>query len=476
MKKIDQLTSTRILASLLIVFHHLGAMEIPVLAPLVSLAVYAISFFFVLSGFVMTIVYFHPDRPFSFRDFWVARISRIFPVYLFSFALTCIYYADVLSKLKWSEYLASAFLLQAWIPEYALTMNFPAWTLVVEMFFYLIFPLVIYLFRRAPASRLIWASLIVWIFIQALRQIIIHGSFAVHANFVPHFPLFHMDAFLLGMAAGMWYLKVGRMLQLSQRTISVIMFSCLTFFLAMHFLGATQFFGSFHGFFSPLFAVIILMLTFDQSLVTRVLTWKPLVLLGESSYALYIIHVPLLWFFGGALGAFGLNPSPFLNFGMYLPLALLLSVLVFRLVEWPAQDWLRKNPQMLTVILIDAVLIVAAIALAYLARVGLNLRHYEREINFSIRAGLPLVIFSLILFRFYRPFGGVTVQWALVNLAAPLLLASAALWGALTVAKSAGWITSFPRTFLPINLVLMFGFLFLSRYGIKRWRPSWGTR
>ena len=153
MKKIDQLTSTRILASLLIVMHHLGAMEIPVLRSLVSVAVYAIGFFFVLSGFVMTIVYFHPDRPFSFRDFWVARISRIFPVYLFSFALTSIHYADVLSKLKWSEYLASAFLLQAWVPEYALTMNFPAWTLAVEMFFYLIFPLVIYLARRAPASR-----------------------------------------------------------------------------------------------------------------------------------------------------------------------------------------------------------------------------------------------------------------------------------------------------------------------------------
>lgn len=476
MKKIDQLTSTRILASMLIVLHHLGAMELPVLSTVVSVAVYAIGFFFVLSGFVMTIVYFHPDRPFSFRDFWVARISRIFPVYLFSFALTCIHYADVLGKLKWSEYLASAFLLQAWIPEYALTMNFPAWTLAVEMFFYLIFPLVIYLFRRAPASRLIWASLTFWVIIQALRQFIIHGPFDLHVNFIAYFPIFHMDSFLLGMAAGMWYLKVGRTLQINPRLVSVIMFSSLAFFLAMHFLGATHFLGSFHGFFSPLFAILVLTLTLDQSVVTRILNWKPLVILGESSYSLYIIHVPLLWLFGWALEALGLESSYLLSFGVYLPLALILSVLVFRLIEWPAQAWLRKNPQTLVIFLLDVLAIAAAITLAYLSRVGLNLRHYEREIFFSIRAGLPIILLSLILFRIYRPSAGVTVRWALTNLAAPLLLASALLWGALTAAKSAGWIASFPRTFVPINLVLMFGFLYIFRLGLQRWRPSWTTQ
>jgi hypothetical protein len=322
---------------------------------------------------------------------------------------------------------------------------------------------------------LIWVSLIIWVSIQALRQWIIHGPFDVHVNFIAYFPLFHIDSFLLGMAAGMWYLKVGRTLQLNQRMVSVIMFSCLAVFLAMHFLGATQFFGSFHGFFSPLFAVIILTLTFDQSFVARILNWKPLVVLGESSYALYIVHVPLLWLFGGALGALGVKSSYLLSFGVYLPLALFISILVFRLIEWPAQDWLRKHPQTLVVFLIDIFLIVAAIALAYLARVGLDLRHYEREINFSIRAGLPLVLLSLILFRFYRPFGGVTIRWALVNLAAPLLLASTLLWGALTVAKGAGWIASFPRTFLPINLVLLFGLLYLSRQALQRWRPSWVT-
>lgn len=473
MKKIDQLTSTRILASTLIVLHHLGAMEVPVLATLVSLAVYSIGFFFVLSGFVMTIVYFHPDRPFSLQDFWVARLSRIFPVYLFSFALTCIHYAGVLGKLKWSEYLTSAFLLQAWMPDYALTMNFPAWTLAVEMFFYLIFPLVIYLFRRAPASRLIWASLAVWAVIQSLRQFIIHGPFDVHVNFIAYFPPFHMDSFLLGMAAGMWYLKVGRTLQIRQQGISAILFSSLVIFFALHYLGATRFLGSFHGFFAPLFAVIIVMLTMDQSFVARVLSWKPLVILGESSYALYIIHVPLLWLFGSALGALGLKSSYLLSFGVYLPLTLFLSILVFRFIEWPAQDWLRKKPSTLALFLLDALLMAVVVMLAYLARVGFDLRHHEREILFSIRAGLPLVLTALILFRFYRPPSALTVRWALTRLAAPLLLASALLWGALTVAKGAGWIPSFPRTFPPIGFTLMLGILYLSRQALLRWKPFW---
>lgn len=474
MKKIDPLTSTRFIAASFFILYHIRAMDIPLLKPLTDLTPYMISFFFVLSGFVMTLVYYKPGKRFNYRDFWVARVSRIYPIHLLSLALTCIHYADALGKIRPLEYFSAVFLFQAWIPQYALTFNFPAWTLAVEMFFYLLFPFLVMFTIRQPLRRMVWISLGIWAVNQIFRQILIHGGFNVNQEFIAYFPLLHLDAFLLGLVGGIWFLTEGKNSVIKQSINLLFMLASIgvVIFLVTAFEVGNRL-GAINGFFSPLFVVIILTLCFDQTDITRFLNQRWLVRLGESSYSLYIFHIPVLWIIRDILHKFGIVPSPLVLLLTYAPFMIGLSVIIFRQIEWPAQKWLRTNPQKIILVVIDLVLIASALALAFALRVGFNVNPYMRSIQFAVRAGVPLTFVLLVLFGFYKPIKD-TGQFRIVaNLLLPLLLGLALLGAVMFFGMREGWIESFPRTFPAIGLILTFGLLYLSRLTFRRWLPSW---
>lgn len=473
MKKIDPLTSARFFAAMLFVLYHIRASEIPVLGWLTELTPYMISFFFVLSGFVMTLVYYQPGKRFNYRDFWIARVSRIYPIHFLSFALACIHYADALSKIKSLEYLSSLLLFQAWIPEYALTFNFPVWTLSVEMFFYLLFPFLIWFAARQPFRRLLWLSLGYWTVNQMFRQALIHSGMDVPVNFIAYFPALHLDAFLLGLVGGLWFLTEGRNAEIHKAVNTRLLLTgagVIVFFVAVFNVGDRL--GAINGFFAPLFVLIILTLSFDQSAISRFLSQKWLVRLGESSYSLYAFHIPVLWLVNDALLRFGIVLSPLALLVTYVPLMVALSVWIFRRVEWPAQRWLRTQPQKLFLVTMDLFLIAAAIGLAFVLRLGFDLEPYQRSIRFALRTGVPLVFASLALFRYYAPLRHSLRYWTLSALL-PLGISIALLAAAMFLASRQDWIDSFPRTFLPLSFVLIFGLLYLSRFALQHWRPSW---
>jgi cell division protein FtsW (lipid II flippase) len=148
-------------------------------------------------------------------------------------------------------------------------------------------------------------------------------------------------------------------------------------------------------------------------------------------------------------------------------------VLIFRRVEWPAQKWLRANPQKMILVVVDLLLIAGAITLAFVLRIGLNVDPYLRSIQFAVRVGMPVLFLSLMLFRFYDPLTNVKRFWALTTLILPLVVGSAILGAAMFWAAKEGWIESFPRTFLPISFFATFGLLYLSRIMFQRWKPLW---
>ena len=474
MKKIDPLTSTRFIAASFFILYHIRGMEIPLVKPLTDLTPYMISFFFVLSGFVMTLVYYHPGNRFNYRDFWVARVSRIYPIHLLSLALACIHYADVLGKIKPLEYFSAVFLFQAWIPQYALTFNFPAWTLSVEMFFYLLFPFLVMFAIRQPLRRMIWISLIIWAVNQIFRQILIHSGFNVNPAFIAYFPLLHLDAFLLGLVGGIWFLTEGKNLVIKPSINLLFMLASVgVIVLLVGIFKVGNRLGAINGFFSPLFVLIILTLCFDQSVITRVLSQRWLVKLGESSYSLYIFHIPVLWIINDILLKFGIVSSPLVLLVTYAPFMIGLSVIIFRQIEWPAQKWLRTNPQKIILVVIDLVLIAGALALAFAFRVGFNVNSYMRSIQFAVRAGVPLTFVLLVLFGFYKPTKDKKRFWIFMNLLLPLLFGLALLGAVMFLGMREGWIESFPRTYPVIGLFLTFGLLYMSRLAFQRWMPSW---
>jgi hypothetical protein len=283
-----------------------------------------------------------------------------------------------------------------------------------------------------------------------------------------------LDAFLLGLVGGIWFLTEGKKTSINPTANLLFLLTSIGiigFLVATFNIGARL--GAINGFFSPLFVVIVLMLCFDQTVITRFLSQRWLVRLGESSYSLYIFHIPVLWIISDILLKFGIVPSPFILLVTYAPFMIGLSVIIFRQIEWPAQKWLRAHPQKIALVVIDLVLIACALALAFALRVGFNVNPYTRSIQFATRVGVPLVFVLLVLFGFYKPAKDLKPFWVLSNLLIPLLISLVLLGSAMFLGMREGWIESFPRTYPVICLILAFGLLYLSRLVLQRWKPSW---
>lgn len=111
----------------------------------------AVDLFFFLSGYIMAYVYIKADGAMrsSWRDFYVARFARIYPVHLITFLIigafawlsARIIHIDMENYLPW-HFFSQFFLVNAWPfvgMEWA--WNYPSWSVSVEFFCYLlVFP------------------------------------------------------------------------------------------------------------------------------------------------------------------------------------------------------------------------------------------------------------------------------------------------------------------------------------------------
>lgn len=118
-----------------------------------------VTFFFVLSGFVLAWSAREGDRP---RAFWRRRYVKIVPNYVVAWALAMVLVAAG-DTAPWRS-AATLFMVQSWIPDYDtnFSVNPPGWSLSTEVFFYLCFPLLFRFAKRVAAPRLkYWIAAVV---------------------------------------------------------------------------------------------------------------------------------------------------------------------------------------------------------------------------------------------------------------------------------------------------------------------------
>ena len=144
-----------------------------------------VTFFFVLSGFILTYVY--PELPTGAATmrFWRARVARVWPAHVASLVLGL-----VLLQYGWdtSTAIANLLMVQAWIPvsKYYFSYNAVSWSISAEFFFYLAFPFLLYKWDstwriKLAASGLIVVLLVVMVTVLALPS---YGHSAVPADAV----------------------------------------------------------------------------------------------------------------------------------------------------------------------------------------------------------------------------------------------------------------------------------------------------
>jgi len=143
------LTSLRFFAAAVVVLYHAAAFSglLTSVRPLFGLGYVGVTFFFVLSGFVLAWTAREGDRV---SHFYARRFARVWPLTALSIVVAFGVVALEHGEQSPVRLLGSLFLLQAWVPQstWYFGYNGVVWSLSAEAFFYALFPLLIMLLRR----------------------------------------------------------------------------------------------------------------------------------------------------------------------------------------------------------------------------------------------------------------------------------------------------------------------------------------
>jgi len=311
------LTSLRFFAAAMIVIHHTHnyfgyGTDLAMRVALDR----GVSFFFVLSGFILFYAHRSMESGGDNARFVVSRLARIWPSHLamalFVFIALPYPHGYPGSTPGAGTYLVNLLLLHSWIPlpSFTFALNGPSWSLATELFFYVSFPFLILNWRRTRWSKLALC------FVLGLAAaaagtladapVLPWGENGVYAQgFVYFFPPARIIEFCMGMlAASIWLDRRALAQRLGTATWTAIeLLACLTTALALMYLGRLPgWVGVPDGTFAlwltqiicaPVFAILIPVLAYGEGMVSRLLSVRPLVLLGEISFALYLVHSPI---------------------------------------------------------------------------------------------------------------------------------------------------------------------------------------
>lgn len=364
----DQITFTRFIAALSVIYFHYSPQHFGLLDDLIKAGPIAVNYFFSLSGFILAIAYITPSpsnsntSPLKAKPFYIARFARIYPLYIL--ALIPVVLANT-QKIELPSLGLTATLLQAWIPgscpnsihwqECPLAYNSPGWSLSVEFFFYACFPLIAGLIYRFSLSKMLYIGLAIWLATQLVHTGLLNSESysaknTVH-DFIYYHPLMHINSFVLGIIVGVFIKKKQH-----QHTTKIPLFNAYALFgilaisatisaLIIYKPNINTLLGFnidyTNGLIAPLFLLIIVLLTLHQGLVTRLFRLKTLILLGEASFAMYILQRPVYGIYSKLIASH-IELSDTIHFYLYLALLIAISIISFLLIETPARKAIKK--------------------------------------------------------------------------------------------------------------------------------------
>ncbi len=297
----DQLKSVqalRAIAALAVMFAHLQGLEMQVsggsslLSPLWIAGVSGVDLFFVISGFIMVWVAgdWTAGRTSSLK-FMFSRILRIYPLWWLFAGITAAYFfastglpwdVDRVEETDGPIHLVKSFLLLPQGPPPVLTLG---WTLIHEMYFYIVFALILMLpVRIRKFAFLGWAAIIV-----ASISFQLTGFAPDSLISLAIFPL--TLEFLMGSAVA-WIILSGRT-RFAGLTLGLGLALLVYAILTVDFTVATAIQPTHRTLvYGPAYALIVYgLVALERRQVLDRYIPSLLVTIGDWSYSLYLCHI-----------------------------------------------------------------------------------------------------------------------------------------------------------------------------------------
>jgi peptidoglycan/LPS O-acetylase OafA/YrhL len=338
------LTSLRFFAASGVVIFHYNLTN-PIFPKLIASFGYeAVTFFFVLSGFILAYAHGIPHGKLNVtpKDFLLARFARIWPVYDLALAMVILLFfvVDILKPGLALPAVLVISMVQSWVPRYALALNPPAWSLSNEIFFYLLFPAIWGATRLGAVSFLVLSATFV-VSIALLKGYCFEGHEAGRTNFWMYFPILNFPQFVFGVALGYYFIVpnlFGPKISTGLLVIGVTLLSVVML------LKTTLPWISNGAVLCGVFSLIIFGAAGAGGMAQKILCARPLVILGDASYAIYILHFPVwLWWNHYTRIAYRLDLPSTLDAAIYLFVVMIVSLASLFFLERPARRALRRG-------------------------------------------------------------------------------------------------------------------------------------
>lgn len=313
-ERLSALTSLRFFAAALIVLYHsLKAFGLDPNNFCDKLALdQGVSCFFVLSGFILSYSYPTLDGMAKTKRFFLARVARIWPAHLVGICLVIAIlgasiWQPVGGRCPWIT-LANITMVHAWIPQARsyFSLNAPSWSISTEMFFYLCFPLLISRWSQTWKQKMIVCTLAVLASQGIALAMKSNGASEDIIHWILYInPMARLFEFVLGMFAFGIYQRYKTSLTREVTSKEATLLECVALSLiAVNLLTMPTITGCWSGHLTdqvhlywaryaggaPLYAFLIFVLALNKGIMARILSAPALVLLGEISYSLYLIH------------------------------------------------------------------------------------------------------------------------------------------------------------------------------------------
>lgn len=302
--KIESLQALRALAFLGIFFDHAGFF--------IKWPTLGVSVFYVMSGFLM--YYTNGNKSFhcSLKEnlsFSLGKIKKLYPLHIVTMILAIIlYFTSLVSNGGitfrnvvglFGKIVLNITLLQTWVPYSSInvSLNGVAWYLSVTMFLYFMFPVLLKAIKKLEIKKLILLDIFILIIeiLLCIPFIIILGENSpIYIWFMYCFPVFRLGDFWIGMSINILYLK-NRASKSKDATIVEILMTMLTvmvfwilkkdfsniFLIALH---------NWTTIFIPIAAAWVYLFANKNGLLTKVLSNRCMIYLGNISSYLFLIH------------------------------------------------------------------------------------------------------------------------------------------------------------------------------------------
>jgi peptidoglycan/LPS O-acetylase OafA/YrhL len=317
-------------AALAVVIGHALPMGFPQVPNVIAVGLGRVSViaFFVLSGFVLSLPYFD-GRPLPYAAFVVRRICRIYLPYAAAMlAAGVLFYTvwgqgmhlAVYEPIDGRTILHAIFMLGTMHGE---NLDPPTWSLVVEMRYSLLFPLLVWAAMRMPRVTIVASALMsLVLFVLPVR---------LSVDWYELYDPIGMRTFAGSLATTAYYASAffgGILLAKYRDALPGIarQYGALLW-------GATALFAAIGAFRDPWFivaAILIVALVPHTPAVVRAFAWQPIRWLGRVSYSLYLVHLVIL------VGLLRITGNPLLAALLVFPVSFVVAELFYRFIEVPS--------------------------------------------------------------------------------------------------------------------------------------------